>query len=121
MSMTFHKDEEKGIHHFRGIDKVSFSDFEQYFSLLYKSLVPITKIFVNLQNAELDLSTNEIETISLGSMKFVKEQNNIQIAIVANDNLTYGLARMYCSLLGKSNILCRAFRNYDEAAKWTGM
>jgi len=107
-----------GIGIFTTVGDVDFEEgldiLEKGMDAVHKSGQPHVLLFDFSQSAE-NRSAEELHTISM----FIQERlPRAHLAMVAQQDLYYGISRMFSSFAESLSLDSRAFRNRDEAIDW---
>lgn len=73
----------------------------------------------DLRRIEVDLEGEEIRRLADFVLKSQGDKRPARVALVAPDDLTFGLLRMYESHRDQTHTEVRVFREYDAADTWT--
>ena len=106
----------------RGEGVVTGSEIKEVNDIIYESPEKIKNIvyqICDLTNvSNISLSNSEIEEIAEQDSKAFQINPNMFIAIVADDDLIYGLSRMWEALAYDYPFESTVFRTMDDAQQW---
>ena len=79
-------------------------------------------ILVDMRLARVGVDTSaQAQTLALLASRNDPGRQRGRIALVASDDATFGIARMYAAYRGKSGITLEVFRQIEEADAWLAM
>lgn len=67
---------------------------------------------------KVDMSVDELRKFAEGDKAAVERSGPVVAAFVAPSDLTYGLSRMFETLLGGSGAVTSVFRDFEAAREW---
>ena len=73
----------------------------------------------DLRRAKVDMSAVRVRSLAAFVIEGEREKRPARVALVAGDDLLFGLLRMYESNRSQAGTSVRVFRDYDEADAWT--
>ena len=124
MPIKYRYDVDSNVVYEMGWGEVTFRDLEEYHKELlglplkpgFKDLADYTKAKVMLTSDELWRIKNISNAIAelIGSADF-------KLAIVVNDNLSYGMARMFTMTSDVEQLEIMVFKTISEACAWLGI
>ena len=89
---------------------------EQEKDFVFNKFVDLTKI------DSVNISSNEVSMIAYDRKIFVETlTGKFKTAILVNSPLTYGIVRMFQTLIESEKITAKEFYNLQEAADWLGV
>jgi hypothetical protein len=76
-------------------------------------------ILVDLRFAQIDLGTSaQAQALAVAAERRDPHRRRGRVAVVAEDDATFGIARMYAAYRDKIGIRVEVFRRIDEAETW---
>lgn len=124
MSIEFRYIEELGCLHTTGRGKVLVEDFLNYHRTVDIANPP-DQLLILSDYRELDpsnLSSADIEQIRTNTLARTDHKyQSVKEAIVVSEKLTYGLSRMYDSMVYSEKYEVNVFNDINEAKAWLGL
>jgi hypothetical protein len=81
-------------------------------------IAPGPRIVADFRRVEVTRSGADVRSLATGSKRFSEFMAGGRMAVVATQQASFGLARMYESLVSALDIEVRVFRDHDEARAW---
>jgi hypothetical protein len=72
----------------------------------------------DFREVEVTRTGAEVRTVAAGTKRFNEFMRGGRLAVVATQQASFGLARMYEALIEARSLEVRVFRDYDEARSW---
>ena len=108
------------IHHFS--DSVSLPEFTKTIENTLSNpdyKVGMDAIWECKQGTKVEMSSSEAQKLSdLTGKAFDKEGSGYKLALVAKEDLAYGMLRVYEGWSSNRPVEISTFRNYDDALSW---
>jgi hypothetical protein len=124
MPIKFKYDPDNNILYETGEDEVTYQDFVEYReNLLAQPARPASKALVlcDYRTARIALSSEEMWRIKGKSDKVADFFGGAKVAIVAADDLGFGMARMYSMASEPGDFEVEVFKTVAQACAWLGI
>ena len=124
MPIKFRYDADRNILYETGEGELSYQDFTEYrANLLAQPIRPASKALVlaDYRNARIALSSDEMWQIKKQSDEVAGFFGGAKVAIVAPDDLGFGMARMYSMVSEAGDFEGAVFKTMSEARAWLGI
>ncbi len=121
MPISFEFDKENNILYEFGTGPLCVDDFIQHRQTISKlALKSGLKCLCNYSGAEIDMHFNDMQQISLSVIRSTEmvQIDNIQIAIITDNDLGYGLARICEAMTSDEKHDVQVFRSIENAKTW---
>ena len=116
-SFRFEIEERETFVKLTGYGVATVEDCKKLISAISKDGVYVfARRLYDLNECRLELSGDDIK--SLADLSRPLDPSQSRIAVVASEDLNYGLARMHAVFREHDNFSIRAFRDEDEAIRW---
>jgi hypothetical protein len=106
----------------KGEGKVIGSEIIELNDVIYESPEKIKKIFYQLVNftdvTDVSISNAEIEKLAIQDKKAFKVNPNMSIALVAKEDVIFGLSRMWEAFAYEPQFETMVFRKMEDAQQW---
>jgi len=79
---------------------------------------PGPRILADFRKVEVTKTGAEVRGVAATAMRFNDFMQGGRMAVVATQDASFGLARLYAAHLDAADIQARVFRDYDEARTW---
>jgi hypothetical protein len=122
MTISINYDRESNVIYTQAEGVIELADIIAYFSSLANlGLEKGYRVFADYSDASLDLSGEDIINMA-GRRKMIEDvDDKIRIAVYCNEDLVFGLGRMYQTLVGGDKYEVMIFRSQEEAKNWLGL
>jgi hypothetical protein len=119
LSITYNED---GGIFVRGEGVITGSEIKEINNIIYESPEKIEKITYQLGDftdvTDISVSITEIQELAIKDQKAFEVNPNMFIALVAKDDLIFGLSRMWEAFSYKPTFETMVFKKMDDAQKW---
>ena len=122
MPIEYHYDSEKNILYETGTGDIPLQEFLEYREILKgMPLQSGLRALADYSQAVVTVSLEEMRQASAGYHHAIRGMKNVKLAIYANSELGYGMARMFSSIATKENFSVQVFSDLEAARSWLGL
>ena len=120
MALEWEPDPATGLLFIRAIGKVAPSAYRELWDELIADprIEPGPRILADFREVEVTQTGAGVRGVAATAKRFNDFMTGSRVAVVATQEASFGLARMYTSLVEGLDIEVRVFRDYDEARAW---
>lgn len=120
MPLHWEREPETGVLIVQAIGKVAPNAYVDLWDELIADphIEPGPRVLADFREVEVTQDGAGVRRLAAGAQRFDDFMRGGRMAVVATQQASFGLARMYASLVDALPIEVRVFRDYDEARAW---
>lgn len=120
MPLEWEPDPETGLLVVQAIGKVAADAYVELWEELIADprIQPGPRLLADFRRVEVTQTGADVRNVAAAAERFGDFMRGGRVGVVATQQASFGLARMYTSLVDALDIQIRVFRDYDEARAW---
>lgn len=122
MPISFYYDPEQNVMFTDATGSVSLDDIMTYYAEVERmGINPQHSVLADFTKADTNLSYDDVGRMASRRQDLSREAGSMKIAVVANADLVFGIARMYGAMLSDKCFEVNTFRDRAQALQWLGV
>ena len=122
MPISIDYDSNENVIYTKAEGKIRLDDIMAYFSSVAGlNLQKGYRVLADYSEVKLQLSNDDIHEMAERRKTISETSAQTNIAVFCNQDLIFGIGRMYQALLGEDKYEVMIFRNKKDAEKWLGL
>ena len=122
MPISIDYDSNENVIYTKAEGAIKLDDIMEYFSSVTAlSLQKGYRVLADYTDVFLDLSTDDLREMARQRKMLSAPNEKIRIAVFCNEDMVFGIGRVYEALVGEDKHEVMIFRSQEDAEKWLGL